>query len=133
MENIQPACLHCGWCCRRAPCPLAIYLGEGPAKLCTYLASLSGRCTLLEREQNPLKQAALFELLLIGKGCTHRFGPHPIAILKQLMAQGLVITNANRPEILKQTRQTLESMAQSEPFLDHIQCCNEFADFLNHC
>lgn len=91
-------CNKCGWCCQRGPCPLGLYLGSEKKGACQFLeADESGddteqkhptySCGVIKNELNAVKKMAASELILSGKGCSHKFGPHPVSLIKTLIKE----------------------------------------------
>jgi hypothetical protein len=91
-------CNSCGWCCKRTPCPLGLYLGETPLTPCSKLVETSEdkfECGLIINESDPLKKEAAKSLMLAGEGCSHIYGPSPISLIKDLVKQGLTPDHSN--------------------------------------
>lgn len=128
------ACNHCGWCCQRTPCALGVLQGAPLRGPCPFLAmdeKEKSSCLLLTREQNPHKQLAVSQLMLAGQGCTHRFGPHPLSLLKELLQRGLKVNSPEWDYAKKQTVVEMERFAQesSDPASIH----KAMEDFLSFC
>lgn len=95
-------CLNCGWCCSRAPCPLAIYLGHRPKGPCDHMIHGGDNgviCGLLVCESDPIKAHCVEEIIFVGSGCTNLLGPKPAAIIRMLKRNG-----ATASEIAKRAK-----------------------------
>lgn len=112
-------CNQCGWCCQRTPCPLGLYLGEKPFSPCSHLKKIGHEkfeCSLISDEKNPLKREAAKELILSGQGCTHKFGPSPLSLLKELLSRGLTPHMPEWKHALDETKKEYSKM--NDPSVD---------------
>ncbi len=127
-------CNNCGWCCKRAPCPVAIYLGNSPVGTCSFLKETAPEifnCGLIMDEKDLVKQEALKVLILAGEGCTHKYGPHPVSLLKDLINRGLTPKHAQWEQIKAGTYSEFLEFAQSSPDPDSILAAlNQFHELV---
>jgi len=130
-------CNNCGWCCQRTPCPVGLYLGQAPMKACEFLKETNTneyKCGLLLEEKDPIKFEALKSILLAGKGCSHIYGPHPVSLMRELLAKGLKPDSdywkmAKVNTINEYTKMTRDSL-DPESILQAIE---EFKMFCQEC
>lgn len=126
-------CNNCGWCCKRTPCPLALYLGETPFTSCGHLQETSEnifQCGLILNEKEPLKLAAVKNIILAGEGCSHIYGPSPISLMRELVDKGLTPRTQNWNLAKENTINEYKNMAQksSEPE-SILKALNEFEQY----
>lgn len=107
-------CNHCGWCCQRTPCSLGVYLGTPIQGPCQFLLKEKEEyfCGLIKREVSEMKKLALQQLIMAGEGCSHKFGPHPVSLLKMLLQMGLVIGSSQWQMAKQATRQEMIQFAK---------------------
>jgi hypothetical protein len=121
------ACNHCGWCCQRAPCALAIYVGVTTKGTCPYLRwneqnqSLCGLMEIEKENGDTLKFQAASLLILSGEGCTHRWGPHPVSLMKELLQKGLVVGSKQYFDAKDSTVRELEEMVNCSMEPDSLE------------
>lgn len=87
------ACMKCGWCCEIMPCPLRLYLYgklmSGPCdKLVQGGKPYERACGLVKDEPEKFKSECVKRLINVRGVCTHRFGPHPVRTLENIVASG---------------------------------------------
>ena len=126
------ACINCGWCCQRTPCPLAIYKGEKSLGQCSFLVAKEDgtfRCGIIEQELDPLKAEAAKILIHSGSGCTHKYGPKPAKLLRLAYHQGF---NKDHPDWYNmQTKTIAEFQEFSADAPDPDQIKQALDDFLS--
>lgn len=131
----EVACNNCGWCCQRAPCPVAIYLGNNPVGACSFLKETSKdifKCGLISEEKDLVKQEALKILILANQGCTHKYGPHPVSILKDLINRGFTPKHPAWEQVKSGTHSEFLAFAQSSSDPDSILLAlNQFNELIN--
>jgi len=127
-------CNSCGWCCKRTPCPLGLYLGETPLTSCSKLVETSKdkfECGLIVNEENQLKKEAVKSLMLAGSGCSHIYGPSPISLIKDLMKQGLSPEHPNWKRAKENTINEYEKIANiAEDKKSVINAIDEFVNYV---
>lgn len=127
-------CNSCGWCCKRTPCPLGLYLGETPLKACSHLeetAENKFECGLILNESNPLKLEAVKNILLAGQGCSHVYGPSPISLMRELVAKGLRPRSEHWELAKSNTLTEYKKMAQNSSSPNDI--LKALQDFNEYC
>jgi len=115
--NEQIECNKCGWCCQRSACPLGIYLGASIHGECKFLVKeeeYQYLCGLITRETSEIKKIAAEELIMAQKGCSHKFGPHPVSLLVELLNRGLKIDSIGWKMIKQETRKELLNFSQNK-------------------
>lgn len=126
-------CNNCGWCCKRTPCPLGLYLGEAPLSPCGHLqetAQNKFECGLILNEKEPLKLEALKNILLAGDGCSHIYGPSPISLMRELVSKGLKPGTEHWNMAKDNTSNEYNKMAQNSSEPDSIlKALKEFNDY----
>lgn len=126
-------CNKCGWCCKRTPCPLGLYLGQEPLKPCSLLRETKPNefeCGLILDEKNSIKKQALKTLLFAGEGCSHIYGPSPISLMRSLVEQGLTPQHPNWKVAVENTHKEYSEMAnQADDKVSIMNALNEFSDY----
>lgn len=126
-------CNSCGWCCKRTPCPLGLYLGETPLSPCSKLVETHDQkyeCGLITNETNELKKEAVKKLMLAGEGCSHIYGPSPLSLIKDLIKQGLSPEHPSWNLAKNNTVSEYTKIAESAEDKESIyQALNEFLEF----
>ncbi len=134
-------CNQCGWCCRRTPCPLGLFLGAKPFSPCPHLGVSSQDpdetyCRLISDEKDPLKKEAAKEIVMAGKGCSHRYGPHPRSLVKDIMKKELPLSSNDWKNIIESTLKEYQQMMHEEEnkmTATQIQAAiDEFIEFLSN-
>jgi hypothetical protein len=128
------ACNHCGWCCKRAPCSLAILMDaplKGPCPYLEFNQEGQSLCGLMKTQTSSIKRMAISQLILSDQGCTHRFGPHPVSLMKELIGKGLEVGSAQWQYIVRETlKEMLEFKQQSLDPHSIQEAIDEFSLFV---
>ena len=134
MSFLDFPCNSCGWCCKRTPCPLGLYLGETPLTPCSKLVETSEdkfECGLILNESDLLKKEAVKSLMLAGTGCSHIYGPSPISLIKDLIKQGLTPDHPNWKIAKENTVNEYQTMAKDSE--DKGSILDDISEFENYC
>ena len=134
MSFLDFPCNSCGWCCKRTPCPLGLYLGETPLTPCSKLVETSEdkfECGLILNESDLLKKEAVKSLMLAGTGCSHIYGPSPISLIKDLIKQGLTPDHPNWKIAKENTVNEYQTMAKDSE--DKGSILDAISEFENYC
>lgn len=126
-------CNNCGWCCQRTPCPVGLYLGEKPMQACSKLKETSPHkfeCGVVLEEQDQIKKHVLIELIASGSGCSHKIGPSPVSLMRQLVSQGLGPSDERWEMAKSNTMKEYQSM-MGDPHYDKdiVLALDEFLDY----
>ncbi len=127
-------CNKCGWCCKRTPCPLGLYLGEKPLTACSFLKETSlneFECGLITEEVDSMKKIAASNLILSGEGCSHIYGPSPVSLMRTLVANGLNPTSTNWSLAKNNTLNEYEKIQKNSEDKKSIELA--IKEFKNYC
>lgn len=87
-------------------------------------------CGLIIDESDDIKKHALIELIASGKGCSHKIGPSPISLMRELVKKGLRPSDDMWGRAKQNTLQEYQAM-MGDPIYDQaiVLALDEFLDF----
>ena len=114
---------------------MAIYLTSEQQGSCSHLKMEQEKssCGLIENETNPIKEAALLEIMISGSGCTHKFGPHPNSLIKLALENGLKVNDYSWQQLKENMSVSIQKMISNIPeefYRDQLKEAHDsFIDF----
>lgn len=136
MKTDKMACFNCGWCCKRTTCFLGASLGGPLRGKCQFLVKKDEKfyCKIILEEKVHKKRKSYLRQILSGKGCTHKFGPHPQALLKLLIENGFKVGTDQWSYAKRETIKELKRFMQESADPSSIKSVLlEFEDFCTRC